>query len=350
LEETTLRLIPVLPAFLFCLLLSGCGADKSLEVTRNGFYLDTLITVTLYDYDASSNGEEILDKAFDEVERLEGLLSISVSDNDIDRIGKESGIKPVKVSGDTLFIIEKSLEYSKLSKGLFDISIGPLVDLWNITGGQGHLPTEQELDKAVALVDYEDIVIDGDTVFLKKQGMELNLGAIAKGYIADRIKTTLIDEGVSSAVINLGGNVLLIGENSEGKGFNIGLQNPMGDTGSYFAVLSESGKSIVSAGSYERNFTHEGKVYHHILNPITGYPADNTLVQVTVISDESIVGDALSTTAFLMGLEEGIKLIENTDGAEAVFVTKDKKVYITSGIKDNFAMTDDTFTIVKNNK
>ncbi|MDR2899112.1 MAG: FAD:protein FMN transferase, partial [Clostridiales bacterium] len=275
-------------------------------------------------------------------------LSRSVLDNDIDRINQESGIKPVQVSKDTLFIVEKSMEYSQLSGGLFDISVGPLVSLWNITGGQGHFPNDEERKQAMDLVNYEDIEIEGDSVFLQKPGMKLNLGAIAKGYIADCIKTTLINEGVNSAVINLGGNVLLIGENPEGDGFNIGLQNPMGETGSYFAVLTEREKSIVSAGSYERNFTYEGKLYHHILNPITGYPADNSLVQVTVISDESIVGDALSTTAFLMGLEEGIKLIENTPGVEAIFVTDDKRVYLTSGIKDNFVMADDTFKIGNN--
>lgn len=315
----------------------------SKSITNSEILMGTVVTVTLYD----SNDESVLTKVFDKVKELESILSINENGTLVDKINENAGISSVKVDDDTFNIIKKGIEYSNLTNGLFDISIGPLVKLWNIGLPEAKVPTLEEINQKLPLINYKDIEIDETqkTVFLKRKGMMIDLGGIAKGYTADVISNILSEEGVKSAIINLGGNVYTHGTKINGDNWNIGIQNPFSDRGDIVGTLSINNKSIVTSGIYERYIEKDGIKYHHILNPKTGYPYDNEIAGITIISDKSVDGDALSTSVFAMGLNDGIKFVNTQDGIDAIFVTKDYKVYITNGIKDIFKLSNPDFTL-----
>jgi thiamine biosynthesis lipoprotein len=195
-------------------------------------------------------------------------------------------------------------------------------------------------------VGFDRVEQEGNTITMDS-GMALTLGGIAKGYIADKIKDLLIRKGIKSAVIDLGGNVVMIGNKPDGSDFRIGLRDPLGSSSDFFAIYESADKSLVSSGAYERFFTHNGVVYHHIMDVKTGFPIENELLQVTVISDLSVEGDGFSTTAFAFGLDRGLSLINSVEGIEAVFVTKDLKVYVTDGLNKGFAITSKTYELSK---
>ncbi|MFZ7131407.1 MAG: FAD:protein FMN transferase [Eubacteriales bacterium] len=340
------RKVYMLALISLMLFLMGCSPstdDKNDFVSESNFYLDTIVNIKIYN--PTDKTEEIFDKVFNRIEVLEKTLSVHIKGSDLYHIKENAGIKPVKVSEETFFVIEKSIHYAEISQGCFDITTGPLIDLWNINPPEGHVPTQEELKDVSNIIDYKKIVLDKDnlTIFLEDKGMIANLGAIAKGYIADEVKKVLIENEVERAIINLGGNVLLVGDRSDGSDYSIGVQDPLSDRGAYLGLIKSKHNSLVSSGDYERYFIKDGKKYHHILNPFTGYPADNELMQVTIISHNSIDADALSTTTFLLGLDKGINLIEEMDNIEGVFITKDHKIYLTSGIQDKFVFDEEDY-------
>ena len=229
-------------------------------------------------------------------------------------------------------IVKKGLEYSKKSDGRFDIAIEPVSSLWDFTVKKPTVPDEQKIEKALAYVDYQKIALDDQKLTFQIPGMGIDLGGIAKGFIADELKAYLEKKGVKSAVIDLGGNVLCIGKKDPKTPFHIGIQQPFADRNETIAAVSVDGLSIVSSGIYERYFkTKDGTLYHHILNPKTGYSYDNDLMAVTILSKKSVDGDGLSTSCFAMGKKEGLAFINNIDGVEAVFITKDEKMHYSKG-------------------
>lgn len=229
-------------------------------------------------------------------------------------------------------IVKKGLEYSKKSDGRFDIAIEPVSSLWDFTVKKPTIPDEQKIEKALAYVDYQKIALDDQKLTFQMPGMGIDLGGIAKGFIADELKAYLEKKGVKSAVIDLGGNVLCIGKKDTKTPFHIGIQQPFADRNETIAAVSVDGLSIVSSGIYERYFkTKDGTMYHHILNPKTGYSYDNDLMAVTILSKKSVDGDGLSTSCFAMGKKEGLACINNIDGVEAVFITKDEKMHYSKG-------------------
>lgn len=229
-------------------------------------------------------------------------------------------------------IVKKGLEYSKKSDGRFDIAIEPVSSLWDFTVKKPTVPDEQKIEKALAYVDYQKIALDDQKLTFQKPGMGIDLGGIAKGFIADELKAYLGKKGVKSAVIDLGGNVLCIGKKDPKTPFHIGIQQPFADRNETIAAVSVDGLSIVSSGIYERYFkTKDGTLYHHILNPKTGYSYDNDLMAVTILSKKSVDGDGLSTSCFAMGKKEGLAFINNIDDVEAVFITKDEKMHYSKG-------------------
>lgn len=229
-------------------------------------------------------------------------------------------------------IVKKGLEYSKKSDGRFDIAIEPVSSLWDFTIKKPTVPDEQKIEKALAYVDYQKIALDDQKLTFQMPGMGIDLGGIAKGFIADELKAYLEKKGVKSAVIDLGGNVLCIGKKDPKTPFHIGIQQPFADRNETIAAVSVDGLSIVSSGIYERYFkTEDGTLYHHILNPKTGYSYDNDLMAVTILSKKSVDGDGLSTSCFAMGKKEGLAFINNIDGVEAVFITKDEKMHYSKG-------------------
>ncbi len=315
----------MLAALLFLSLFTGCMKQTD-QVTRTDYLLDTVVTLTLY-----GAKEADLDAAFAEIRRLNGLLDAYDPFSDLGWLQAAAGIKPVAVSSETMELLLFAREMYDKTAGYLDVTVGPLIDLWDVRNG-GHYPTDGELSAAMGLLGMDDLVLneaDG-TAYLVRPGMRLDLGALAKGYIADRVKALLLERGVKSGVIDLGRNILLIGEKPGGEAFSIGVQSPT-SSGELLQVLSLRDRSLVTSGTYERFFEREGKRYHHVLDPFTGFPADTDLSAVTILSDSSLWGDALSTACLLLGVEDGLKLIDAIPEAEALFVRTDGTVVASSG-------------------
>lgn len=319
--------------FLAASLLSGC-ASGSYPMSQSGFLLNTYVTVTVYESDSLFPGKasQALEGSLELCETYEALLSRTAEGSDIYRINHRApGENRVAVDPDTARVIEKGLEYGRLSGGAFTIAIEPLTSLWNFTGEDPHVPSGEEIQSRLSLVDDSKMSVQGDQVELGRDGVKLDLGAIAKGFIADRMKEYLVENGVTSAVINLGGNVLCVGEKPGGEPFRIGLRRPFADYSETVGTLTVRDCSVVSSGVYERCFEEDGKLYHHILNPKTGYPYDNGLTQVTIISKDSVDGDGLSTACFALGLEKGMELLDSMEDVCGIFMTGQGEMYCSEG-------------------
>ena len=319
------KTIALLLALLLLFAFAGCETQPKL-LQRTDYLLDTVVTLTLYDAT-----EADLDAAFKEIRRLSDLLDAYDPFSDLGWLQAAAGLKPVTVAPETMELLSFAKEMYERTKGYLDVTVGPLIDLWDIRNG-GHYPAAEELSTALGLLGMDDLVLDekAGTAYLVRPGMRLDLGAFAKGYIADKVKELLLSRGVKSAVLDLGRNILLIGEKPEGAPFSIGVQSPT-NSGDLLRVLSLKDKSLVTSGTYERYFEHEGKRYHHVLDPFTGFPADRDLLAVTILSDSSLWGDALSTACLLLGVEDGLKLVESVPDAEALFVRIDGTVITSTG-------------------
>ncbi|MCA0385117.1 MAG: FAD:protein FMN transferase [Firmicutes bacterium] len=318
---------------------------NSTITSQESYQIGTYITLSIY-ADAEVPGE-VFDDLFNLIDYYEYMTSKNIVETELNEINRNAGIAPVNVSDELFDMIRIGLEYSKVSNGLFDLSIGPLVDLWGIGSDHAKLPTETEITNILKSVDYTKIVVDDSTksVYLSEKGMALDLGAIAKGYIADRLKDMILEKGYESAIINLGGNVLTVGGKPNSDHWNIGVRDPESDAGSTMGVLKLKDNSIVSSGTYERFFIQDNVRYHHILNTETGYPEQNKMLSVSIISDRSVDGDALSTTVFLLGLEKGYAYVETLENIDAVFIMEDHSVYVTSGLKDKFSLMGDGYEL-----
>ncbi len=306
------------------------------NIEDNRFLLDTIVSIRLYE----SDDEALLDDAFNTIEQLEGELSRHKSDSEVSRINNHAG-GMVEITVNAHEVLQIAMAYAKLTEGVFDPTVGPLVDLWGIGSENAAVPTEGDLTEVLALVDYREMTFSQDSrkVALTEEGMELDLGGVAKGWIADEVDTLLKAGGAKHILINLGGNVLVSGGKPGGDSFKIGMQDPFDDRGAYLGIFSLTDGSVVSSGVYERYFEFEGKRYHHILNPYTGFPVENGIAAVTVISEKSVDGDALSTALFALGLEKGLILAESLDGIEAAYVTNEGKVVMTAGAERMFEPT-----------
>lgn len=323
------NLVLLLLCMIFINFSFGCRLPSQSEsLTKTGFYFDTVITITLY----NCNDESLLDDCFSMAEKYENMFSTTLSDSEISKINQAKG-SPVTVSDETIALLKKGLEYCELSNGGFDITIGKLSSLWNFTDNEeGSLPDPDAIADAVSTVNYKNIHISENDVTLSDPETEIDLGGIAKGYIADQMKAYLNENGITSGTINLGGNVLCLGPKSDGSNYRIGIQRPFDTQGTAAAVVEVQGETVVSSGIYERYFERDGTIYHHILNPNTGYPYENQLLGVTIICPNSVDGDGLSTTCFSLGLDDGMDFIETLKDTEAIFITKDYKFHCSSGI------------------
>lgn len=301
-------------------------ASRAGPLENTAFAMDTVISV---DIRGMSRGrtKKLLKECFELCREYEQALSRTVAGNDIDRLNQG---ETVAVTEHALAVIEKSLMYSRLSGGAFDVTVLPLVELWDVGAAQTSVPGNADIEAARALTGYENIVIGGGNVSLGG-GARIDLGAIAKGYIGDKMKELLISRGCESAVINLGGNVVTIGDNG-GKPWAVGVQQPFAAQGELAAVLRVKDKSVVTSGRYERYFLREGQLYHHIMDPATGRPAENELDAVTIVCDASADADALSTACFVLGSEEGAALLESVPGAEGLFILRNGETVATPGM------------------
>lgn len=354
-------------------LITGCSTKqeshgKSQELVKTGFAFNTTYTITLYEggsedlldecvlkcavyeklFSRTLEGSELynineIEKAYLEILRKKGTnKNVKISEEDIKSFVDnntpfnlmEDGSIGFQISSEMYNILEKGLYYSKLSDGAFDITIEPVSSLWDFMAESPEVPEEQQLKDAVKLTSYKNMELEDGKLVLKIPGMGIELGAIAKGFIADGLKEYLESNGVTSGTINLGGNVLCIGGRADGTPFRIGVQQPFADRNEVITAIKAEGVSVVSSGIYERYFVQDEKIYHHILNPSDGYPYNNGLIAVTVVSKESVDGDALSTICFALGLEKGMEFVESLEDVYAVFITEDEKMHYSKGFKE----------------
>lgn len=334
---------------LIALVLVGCG-PKEEEVTlletpydTQAFLMGTYVSLRVYD----EGKEDVLELAVDRIAELADKITTNEPGSEMDAVNEAAGVEAVGVSEDVFPLVEAADNYSQVTNGGFEYAIGPITDLWRIGFDDARVPEPAEIEAVLPLVDHTKVELNTDnrTVFLQEAGMKIDLGAIAKGYIADEVKKLFVENGVTTAIIDLGGNVVVMGDSPtrEGGGFNVGVQDPFDSRGAYVAALNLQNQSIVTSGVYERYIEQDGEIYHHLMNPETGYPFENELASVTIISDESIDGDALSTVVFGFGLEAGLEYVNNVDNIEAVFITKEKDVYTSEGLTESFSLTNDDY-------
>ena len=345
------------------LLLTGCqnaagtNTDTGKEpISISSIKLNTAVQITIYDSQDKSLLDDCLalcDKyelIFNRTDEESELYKLNhrISDPAVSNQATETQPTPYQVnnttntwhiSEDLAALLSEGLSITRESNGAFDIAIAPLTSLWDFTAEDPKVPDDADIQNALPLCSSDGVTINGQDIILPSDDIQFDVGAIAKGYIADRLKDFLVKKGVNSAIINLGGNVLCIGSKPDGTPFKVGIQKPFADRNETEAVMDITGKSVVSSGIYERCFKQNGKLYHHILNPKTGYPYDNGLISVTIIFDQSVDGDALSTTCFALGLDEGLKFAEKK-GVQAVFITEDYELHYTDGFQDEIKVTD----------
>lgn len=308
------------------------------------FLLGTYTRLSVYD----EGKKEALTPAFAKMRELGDKITINESGSEIDAINEKAGIEPVVVSADVYELVKTAKDYSVQSKGAFNLVIGAITQLWRIGFDDARKPSQAEIDEALTKLDYNKVQLNDEekSVYLEEPGMVIDLGAIAKGYIADEVANVLKAEGVTSGIVDLGGNILVIGHSYRGadKDWNVGIQDPNDARGTVIGSVKVADKTVVTSGIYERYLEIDGEKYHHIFDTNTGYPVANDLASVSVITEHSMDGDALTTLIFAKGLEEGLKFVEEQTpaGTEAIFITREGKVYVTKGLKDNFELNPDS--------
>lgn len=326
---------PILAGILVLLpvVLTGCARNKE-PISRTGFYFDTVIQITLYD----TEDEAILDGCFSLAEKYEGLFSATKEGSDVWNINHGNG-ESVVVSEETVKLLHTAADYAHTTERRIDPTIRPVSELWDFgSEGEAHVPEDAAIKEALSHVSYDNIRFGtapsdetGEpacrTVTLTDPEAAVDLGFIAKGYIADQMKEYLLSQGVYSACISLGGNVLAIGEKPDGSPFRIGIQEPFAETGKSLDTIEIRDTSVVTSGIYERCFYEDGVLYHHVLDTATGYPVDNELAGVTIICESSTRADALSTACLCLGLEEGRKFLDAEDDVAYLLVTRDGAQY-----------------------
>lgn len=327
------RLITLCLAIILVFSLTGCGQTKpqSAEI----FAMDTIMDFTVTEGDA----ESLLSDAQKEIYRLENLLSRTKEDSDVSRINL-SGTQSVDVSPETVDLLQKAVDYSALTDDAFDVTIAPVMSAWGFTEEEQRVPSQTELDALLPLVDSSQMVLDNHTVTLGS-GQLIDLGGIAKGYASDRM-AALYQQYDAAGFVSLGGNVWVSAAKPDGSPWSVAIQDPNNSTG-YLGVLHLSDTYSVTSGGYQRNFTQDGTTYHHIIDPQTGYPANNELVSVTIISSQSgTLCDALSTALFVMGEKKAAEFWRNGDCVfDMVLVTDDGRVLLTQGVADDFEPNED---------
>lgn len=325
-------------------LLTGCGQNGSQnagtgsqasalkEQTREVFAMDTYMTLKAYGKDA----KKALDASVKEIERLDDLISTGKKTSEISKLNQNGS---AKVSSDTMELIEKSRELYQDTDGAFDISVYPIMEAWGFTTEKYRIPGEKELKSLLANMDADKIICNDkdQTVKLARKGMKIDLGGIAKGYTSGRVMKIMKKYGVKNAVISLGGNVQTLNSKPDGSAWQIAVEDPK-DKSSYIGVLSLRNQAAITSGGYERYFEKNGKKYHHIIDPKTGYPARKGLSSVTIISEDGTLADGLSTSLFIMGRKKAADYWKKHASAfDAVLVEDDGTIWVTEGIKDSFS-------------
>lgn len=312
---------------------AACGNAAEEYRDRDVFAMDTYMNLAAY----GEGAEKALDLAQARIIGLEELLSVTQENSDVSRINNSDG-KPVEVSEDAAKLIAAGVDFGALTDGALDITIYPVLKEWGFTTGEYRIPEVDTLNALLENVDYSAVKVSGNTVQIPS-GSQLDLGSLAKGYTGDEVMEIFRENGVTSAIISLGGNVQTLGKKPDGSNWRVGVKDPFEPAGNMCAV-EVADKAVVTSGSYERCFMGEdGKSYWHIIDAADGYPADNGLVSVTVIGDSGLMCDALSTALFVAGTEKAQSYWREHGGFDMILVTDDRHVLYTEGIADSFENT-----------
>ncbi len=330
-----MRYVKILAALLAVLLLAGCASAPAESgagdiKTAELFAMDTYMEIKAYDA-----SDELMEQAEKAIYSLEARLSATKEDSEISLVNANGG---GEVSEDTLFILRRALEICGETQGALDISVYPVVRAWGFTTESYRVPEASELESLLKNVDYEKIAISEDTVTLS-EGMEIDLGSVAKGYTVDMLRALFTDAGVDNALFNLGGNVLALGQKPDGSTWRVGIQHPEGQ--GIIGVAELSGKALITSGGYERYFEDgDGNVYWHIMDTETGRPAKSGLISVTVMGEEGLYCDALSTALFVMGAEKAEKFWREQGDFDMALITDDGRLILTPGLNERFTPAD----------
>lgn len=309
------------------------GGNSQEESRKEFFAMDTYMTFTAY----GDNAGEALEKAEKEIHTLESEWSVTDENSEIYAVNHSNG-NVVTLSEDTAGVVSFALEMAKETDGALEPTIYPVLTAWGFTTDENRIPGNEEIQSLLSRVGYEKVELNGQKIHLP-EGMELDLGAVGKGYAGDLTAEIVKESGVTSALLNIGGNVQTVGSRPDGNDWRLAIRSPYGD--GEVGVLEVSDCAVVTSGNYERYFTGEdGKRYGHIIDPKTGYPVDNGLASVTIVTEEGKTGDALSTSMFVKGLEGAQEYWKSHKGFDMILMTEDGEIYLTEGIENNFTLTD----------
>ena len=320
-------------------------ADKPELIHVDGFLMGTFVQISAY---AAADQSQTLQDGLDEVARLDALFSAHRSDSQISQINARAGSSSIPLAPETNALLKKAFFWAEKTRGAFDPMIGPVVELWQIGTANPTIPDNATLSQALKRVSYRDLILSNEKVLLRHAGQALDLGGIAKGFAADHVASFLRSRGIESALIDLGGNVVAVGKRADGKSWQIGIQDPQKPRGTAVGSVSIADESVVTSGVYERFFEKDKKRYHHIFSPQTGYPVENGLLSVTILSQSSADGDALSTALFVMGKQSAIVFLKSMPDVEAIFIEKsgDKSILtLSEKLNAHFTLLNDDYVL-----
>ncbi len=334
-------MLHALCSLLFALYLSGCSKqDKIYKESR--IVMDTFCTITVVSPSQERAGEAI-EAGFAEIKKLEGLLNYFSPESEITAINRAAGNRPVKVSQETLEIVKKAVKTAYATDGAFDPTIAPVIKLWKFSRQTPNpsIPSRNIIKNALRLVNYKKVKINAadSEIYLEEKGMEIDLGGIAKGYAADRAVEVIRAKGIKSVLVAIAGDIKGVGLRPDMQPWKVGIQNPRPKDNKaekpwedIFATLYLRDKAISTSGDYQRFFIKDGKRYHHIINPKTGYPAESGLISVSVVAPEGYMADSLSTGILILGSDKGIALLESMS-IDGIIVDTNKKIFLTKNLK-----------------
>lgn len=336
-----LRLVSII--MIIAVAMSGCGsnnknaADSNEEYTADIFAMDTYMTLTAY----GKNSEEAVNKAIAEINRLDRMFSVGNTNSDVTRVNNQGS---ADVTEETAFLINMAVSMGEKTNGAYDVTIYPIMELWGFTTKNYNVPEQSKIEETLKKVSYKNVSVNGTNVQLSGGSM-VDLGGIAKGYTSSRVMEIFKECGIEHGIINLGGNVQVLGDKTDGSSWRVAVQNPDNENG-YLGILSTTDNAVITSGGYERYFEQNGVVYHHIIDPDTGYPSDSDLTSVTIVCADGTTADALSTGLFVMGLDKAKEFYRSSDlNFDMILYDKTGTVYVSEGIKDNFT-TDYTKVVI----
>ena len=326
-----------LSTLLFCILTAYPASSHSANLFKHHqVAMGTIVEITLIGDDEETAKKAAL-QAFQEIKRIEYLMSPWIESSDVSRINRAAGREWVEVSMETLEVVNKAREVSELSGGAFDITVGPLVQLWRKARERGIPPEMGDVKKTLNLVNFKNLVVNPEgKILLKKRAMEIDLGGIAKGYAVDKAFDLLINLGYKNLIANAGGD-LRVGGTKLDQPWSIGIQHPR-ESEKIIARISISDAAIATSGDYEKFFIHQGRRYHHILNPKDGFPAEGCQ-SVSIIYKKGILADALATAVFVLGTEKGYSLSQRLEGVNCLIIDKEGKNILSPNLKDRISFT-----------